>query len=106
MRTFGRSNVPGRRSVPRTRAPLIAVLSLSAGDYPVSILDVSRTGVRVQGDILPRVGQKLVFRVENVCVCGGVVRCDGGSCAIEFETPIAFSEVQKLRWLGDEISSF
>jgi hypothetical protein len=84
---------------------MLAVLSMSAGDYLVSIVDVSRTGARVCGDVLPSVGQHVNFRAENVHAAAFVVWCERGTCALEFDTPIAISEVQRLRWLGIEVGS-
>ena len=100
MRIFGKSEPTGRRSVPRIQARLIAVLSMSAGDYPAELIGISRTGARVHAEILPPVGQQLTFRVDDVHACAGVIWSEAGACALEFETPIAVSEVQRLRWRG------
>jgi hypothetical protein len=100
MRSFGVSQARGRRSVPRAQAPLVAVLSMSAGDHPTTIVDISRTGARLSGDYLPAVGQQAIFKAEKINVAAEIVWRDTGSCAVEFDTPIAVSEVQRLRWLG------
>jgi hypothetical protein len=100
MRSFGVSKATGRRSVPRAQAPLVAVLSMSAGEYPAALIDVSRTGARLRAEILPPVGQGLTFTVEDVHASAGVVWSEAGNCAIEFDTPIAVAEVQRLRSLG------
>ena len=97
MRLFGKSNVRGRRSVPRTRAPVIAVLTSARGEYFASVTDVSRTGARVEAEVLPPLGEQLTFRALDVQVRGGVVRSEGNSCGIEFEMPIAAAEVQLLQ---------
>jgi hypothetical protein len=86
--------------VPRTHVPLVAVLSTSAGDYPTALVDISRTGARLRSEILPQVGQYVTFRVEKVQAAAEVVWCGTGMCAIEFDTPIAVSEVQRLRCLA------
>jgi len=98
MRFFGKSNAMGRRSVPRTRAPVIAVLTSTRGEYFASVTDVSRTGARVEAEVLPPLGEQLTFRALEVQVRGGVVRREGLSCAIDFEMPIAASEVQRLQF--------
>lgn len=87
----------GRRSVPRAHSPVLAVLSMSAGDYTAVLVDISRTGARVRGEVLPQVGQQLTFKAENVRACADVVWRDASSCAVEFDTPIAVSEVQQIR---------
>lgn len=97
MRGFGVSQATGRRSVPRAQSPLLAVLSSSAGDYTAVLVDISRTGARLRGEVLPHIGQELTFKAENVTACGDVVWRDAGTCALEFDTPIAASEVQRIR---------
>jgi hypothetical protein len=100
MRSFGSSNARGRRSVPRTQAPVIAVLSSATGEYFASVTDVSRTGARVEAETLPPLGEQLIFSAVDVQARGGVVRSTADFCAIEFETPIAASEVQRLQSHG------
>jgi len=97
MRTFGTSQATGRRSVPRTEAPLIAVLSTSAGDHRVAIIDISRTGARLRAEHLPEVGKQLTFRADDIRVAGDVVWSAGSCCAVEFATPISAAEVNRLR---------
>jgi hypothetical protein len=100
MRSFGSSRGMGRRSVPRAQAPIVAVLSTSTGGYPAALVDISRTGCRLRGEILPQAGQKVTFTAEKAQVAAEVVWCRPGSCAVEFDTPIAVTEVQRLRSLG------
>jgi len=97
MRLFGNSHARVRRSVPRTEAALIAVLSTSAADHPAELIDVSRTGARLTGKLLPGVGEEVTFTAESVTVAASVVWCMSDACAVEFDTPIAASEVQRLR---------
>lgn len=100
MRSFGVSQARGRRSMPRAQAPLVAVLSMSAGDHRVALVDISRTGARLRGKLLPDVGQLGIFVADKIKVAAEIVWRDTGSCAVEFDTPIAGSEVQRLRGLG------
>ena len=88
----------GRRGVPRTHAPVIAVLTSAQAEYFASVTDVSRTGARVEAEVLPPLGEQLTFRALEVRVGGTVVRREGDSCAIDFEMPIAASEVQRLQF--------
>ena len=101
MRMFGVSKARGRRSVPRAKVPLTAILSMAAGDYSTTLIDVSRTGARLSGEILPPDGEQVSFRAEKVHACATVVRSGAGTCAVEFDTPIAVSEVKLLRMLGE-----
>jgi len=91
--------------VPRAQAPVEAVLSLPASDYQAAILDISRTGVRLRAEIALPVGQKVGFRAEDVRAAAEVVWSHHGNCALEFDTPIATCEVQRLRWVGVERGS-
>jgi len=88
----------GRRGVPRAPAPVIAVLTSTRGEYFASVTDVSRTGTRVEAEVVPPLGERLTFRALEVQVRGTVVRSQGDSCAIDFEIPIAASEVQRLQF--------
>jgi hypothetical protein len=100
MRGFGVSQSMGRRSVPRTQATSLAVLSLAAGDFPAALVDISRTGARLRAEMLPHVSQHVIFSAGKVRAAGEVVWFEPGTCAIEFDTPIAIAEVQRLRRLG------
>lgn len=100
MRTFGISHACGRRSVPRAEAPLVAVLATSAGDHPAALIDISRTGARLDAEVLPAVGAEITFSAGEVQAAGNVIWSETGTCAIEFDTPIAAWEVLRLRLLG------
>lgn len=100
MRAFGTSQATGRRTVPRAQVPLVAVLSTTAGDHPAALVDISRTGARLQGQFLPNIGDQLSFSAEGVQASGEVVWSTANNCAIEFETPIAAEEVKRLRQLA------
>jgi hypothetical protein len=97
MGSFGHSKSRGRRVVPRSDARSIAILSWPLGHHPVGLIDISRTGVRVCGEILPGVGEPLTFRAEDVKAIGQVVWRKGQTCAVEFDTPVSTTEVQQLR---------
>jgi PilZ domain len=100
MRSFGLSQATGRRIVPRAEVAASAVISMSAGDHPVGLIDISRTGARLHGEFLPRVGQQVEFSADRVNASAQVVWSDTDTCAIEFDTPISISEVQRLKWMG------
>ena len=102
MRTFGRFE-PGARSAPRAKAGSIAVLSNETGEYSSSLVDVSRTGMRLRGDRLPAEGEDLLLLTADVRVWGHVVRSEDNVCAIEFDTPIASAEVKQLQVLAASI---
>jgi hypothetical protein len=99
MRSFGNQQM-GRRSVPRAQAPLIALLVTAAAEHRADLVDVSRTGARLQGEMLPEVGVELTFRADDVEAYGEVVWRERNWCAVEFGTPIGGPEVQRLRSLA------
>ena len=100
MHAFGSSRATGRRTAPRAGASLVVVLSTTAGDHPAALVDISRTGARVKGQLLPTFGDEMNFRAEEVEVRGEIVWSIGDICAIEFDTPIAAEEVKKLQQLA------
>jgi hypothetical protein len=102
MRTFGRFD-PGGRSAPRTKAGLIAVLSDDSSEYASTLLDVSRTGMRLRGAHLPAEGEDVLLLTEDLRAWGWVVRLEGEECAVEFDTPIAAIEVKRLQLLAASI---
>jgi hypothetical protein len=101
MRTFGISQARGRRSVPRTEAPLIAVLATDAADHSAELIDVSRTGARLKGPVFPAAGADLVFHAGKVRAAGEVIWIDGDQCGVAFDTPIAAAEVTRIRVLAN-----
>lgn len=99
MRSFGLSKARGRRSAPRGDAVLEAVLSTELADHTAALIDISRTGARLQGRNLPVLGERLTFTAEDVRAHADVVWREADLCAVEFGTPIAAAEVQRLRFL-------
>ena len=100
MATFGRFE-PGVRAAPRMKAGLVAVLSNVGGEYSSTVIDVSRTGMRLRGARLPAEGEDVLLLTEDVRVWAQVVRLKDDVCAVEFDTPIASAEVKRLQSLAD-----
>jgi hypothetical protein len=90
MRLFGNSHARGRRSVPRTEAALIAVLSTSAADHPAELIDVSRTGARLTGKLLPGVGEEVTFTAESVTVAAR-----GSAASVTWRSPRRLVNIRK-----------
>jgi hypothetical protein len=100
MVRFGNSTVHGRRAMPRTDAPLLAVLSKGNAEHTAELINLSRTGARLKGSGFPEEGEELIFRAEKVQAACSVVWLDGDQCAVEFDTPIAAAEVKRVRALA------
>lgn len=101
MKKFGHSMAFGRRAMPRSNAPALAVLSTATTNYAADLMDLSRTGARLEAECLPRIGEDLVFQAEKVRCPAAVVWLAGRQCAIEFDTPLAGGEVKHIRALSD-----
>lgn len=97
MRMFGISKARGRRSVPRAHAPLNALLRTQKSDHAVELIDLSRTGARVSGACFLAQGQQVTFQVETLRVAGEIIWVMKNDCAVEFDTPIAADEVNRVR---------
>ena len=97
MGTFGKSEGGGRRSAPRVKAPVLAVLSTVSEDYRAALVDVSGAGASLSAPRLPAHDDEVIFRAEKVQAFGKVVWSRDGQCGIAFEGPIDPAELDRLR---------
>lgn len=97
MRIFGISKAMGRRSVPRAKAPVDALLCTQTRDHAVELIDLSRTGARLGGVCFLAQGQPVTFRVETLRAHGEIIWVADKECGVEFDTPIAADEVNRVR---------
>ena len=97
MREFGKREGGGRRSAARQRAPLPAVISTVDGSRVATLVDISCTGARLRGSVLPRPGEDLVIRIEKVQAFATVVWWNDGECGVTFDMPICAEEIDILR---------
>lgn len=78
----------GRREQSRLRVRLACRLITRAGDNALALVDLSRTGARVQtGAIAPPQGDA-VLQWSGMEAFGTVVWARGGFCGLQFEEPI------------------
>jgi hypothetical protein len=96
MPTFGKLE-ERQRSVPRAKAGRAASLAADGARYFLTLVDVSRTGARLTGPEIPESGVDVLFRAADVEMAATVVRSSANECAVDFATPIAASEVQRLQ---------
>ena len=96
MPTFGKLE-ERQRSVPRAKAGRAASLSGAGKRYFLTLVDVSRTGARLSGPEIPENGDAVLFRAADVEMLATVVRTAPNECAVDFTTPIAAAEVQRLQ---------
>ena len=96
---FGRrvDGVGGRRKA--LREPLLvraAMTSLHASRM-IAILNISVTGARVRGPILPAASHDVLLRFASIETMGRVAWRNGDLAGIEFDEPLTDEEVEKLR---------
>jgi len=105
MRVFGSSQATGRRIVPRAPAALAAALCTPAGNHSTVLIDLSRTGARLKGSSFPDEGEDVIFHAEKIRVAAELVWINGDECGVEFDTPIAADEVNRVRSLANFVNS-
>lgn len=89
----------GRRSEPRAYLLLPASAEAMSGRLRVTVLDVSRTGARLEGENLPNVGKDVILRCGSLDTFGTVAWTSSGRCGLQFDEPIAPSDLVTLRGL-------
>src|SRR5437763_1162851 len=90
----------GRRAEPRAYIQLAASLEGLGGRNSASLLDVSRTGARLEGAQLPTAGKDVVLRCGSVDTFGTVVWNASGRCGVHFDEPIGGKELVALRGIA------
>ena len=97
MSEFGKCRGGGRRVAPRTAAPVAAVLTTLSETLTAIVIDISRTGVRLRGDVMPSEGQELMMAVEDVRAFGCVAWRHDGECGLALEEPLPLDDVENIR---------
>ena len=95
--TFGKRGGGGRRGAPREAAPLLAVYTTVTKSHEVVLVDVSSSGARLRGPILPEIGDELFVSVEHIKAFGKVVRIEEREFAIEFDQSLLSEDLTILR---------
>ncbi|WP_408021953.1 PilZ domain-containing protein [Sphingomonas cremea] len=95
----------GRRAEPRAHLELPASVEALDGHNSVSLLDVSRSGARLQAAALPAAGKDVVLRCGAIDTFGTVVWNVAGRCGVQFEEPISRQELIALRAVAVAIES-
>ncbi len=90
----------GRRSEPRAYLVLPAATEALSGHRHVTLLDVSRTGARIEALGLPEAGKDVVLKCGGIEAFGSVAWAVGERCGIHFEEPIGGRDLMTLRALA------
>ena len=96
MLEFGKCEGGGRRSCPRETGPLTAVVSTVTLSRSAVLLDVSRTGARLEGFDLPALGEELFVCVDTVRAFGCVRWASGDQIGVVFDEPLEADELALL----------
>ena len=96
MSTFGKSEGGGRRSAPRSQAPLIALVTTVSKTQTAILMDVSSTGMRLRGLHLPQTDEELFVTVDGIIAFGSVAWMDGDQRGIQFDEPLNSVEEARL----------
>ena len=94
---FGKSNGGGRRLASREAAPVLASFFTLSRTGKAVVVDVSRTGARLQGRDLPAEGEELIVSLDGVRTYGMVAWAEGDVCGIAFSEPLPPGSLQALR---------
>jgi len=97
MGAFGRCGGGGRRLAARAKAPVSAVYTTVTRSHSAILVDISTTGARLRGAVLPQENKELLLTAEGLQVFGTVMWSHDGECGVRFDLPIPADEVQSLR---------
>jgi hypothetical protein len=98
--SFGKRQGGGRRIAARQAAPLVAVFTTVTRANRATVIDVSCTGIRLQTEFPPTVGEEVFVSMENVRAFGEVVWCRNGEFGLSFDTPLTPDDAAILRRMG------
>jgi hypothetical protein len=87
----------GRRAEPRAYIQLPASVEDLNGRNLVSLIDVSRTGARIEADGLPAVGKDVVLKCGAIDTFGTIVWNVAGRCGVHFDEPLGGRDLVALR---------
>ena len=90
----------GRRSERRAYLLLPASAEALSGHRSVKLLDVSRSGARLEGRDLPVVGKDVILRCGGVDTFGTIAWAADEQCGMQFDEPIGVQELVELRALS------
>ncbi len=97
MCAFGKAGGGGRRLSSRVAIPFPAVVMTLGRTIPATVIDVSCTGARLRGRLLPEEGEEIVCRIDAIRLFGIVKWSHAGQCGIAFDEPLMPFEVDGLR---------
>jgi hypothetical protein len=73
-----------------------------SGHCRARLIDVSRTGARLEGSRLPELGKDVLLKCAGIEAFGSVAWEEAGRCGIRFDEPIGLSDLMALRAVAAE----
>lgn len=92
----------GRRAEPRAYLLLPASTEALSGHRQVTLLDVSRTGARLEGRNLPEVGKEVILKCGGIEAFGRVAWAVTERCGLQFEEQLGGRDLVALRALATQ----
>jgi hypothetical protein len=93
----------GRRAEPRASIVLPASVEALNGRQPLSLIEVSRAGARLEGHDMPAVGKDVILRCGKLDTFGTVVWAVNGRCGVQFDEPLDTQQLIEIRHLAVEV---
>lgn len=90
----------GRRAEPRANIVLPASAEALNGRQPLSLIEVSRAGARLEGADLPAVGKGVILRCGTIDAFGMVAWAVDGRCGVQFDEPLGTQQLIEIRHLA------
>jgi hypothetical protein len=91
------------RFAQRTNLCLSAMIQFEGGAGPVRLRDLSDSGAKVEGSLLPKVGAIAQVTRGNLTVSGAVVWREPGSCGLRFTHPVSPEDWVPNRMARDQL---
>lgn len=95
--TRRRSDSVERRGTKRDALGIAVSLYSVTQSRVVLMVDASATGARISGLHLPGIGKDIMLQIADIELFGRVVRLAGEEAAVEFESPISESVLERLQ---------
>jgi hypothetical protein len=76
----------------RTHLFAMATIYTDTGSVPVKVRNLSSSGARVEGAVLPQVGAPVRLRRGRLEVCGEIVWCEAGAAGLRFESAVTVAD--------------
>ena len=97
MGSSGKRVRGGRRQAPRENLNISAPARTIHHHRVLVLVDLSSTGARMRGPMLPRPGEVISIKVDYVRAFGTVAWSEGDECGVEFDSPIQTFAIARLR---------